>query len=72
MMIVKIQCPLNVQDGPWLMYNEPRTLMVYVPEDDITPEVRAIVKARGGKAYFKAEVKGLAVKIGAEMPAQLW
>lgn len=76
-MIVKVQRPLSPPDGPWLVYDESREWMLYLPPDDVPPEVKRTMETQV-KAYFEAAtthkngMHSREIAFGKKMPTQDW
>lgn len=70
-MIVKVQKPLNVPDGPWLVYGENREHMEHYREQDLPEHVRKTLITRP-KAYFEATRSNDRWSIGKRVDAQSW
>jgi hypothetical protein len=51
--IAKVQRPLNVQGGPWLIYGRGRTNFTTIEQDELPEHVQKAL-AKYPKGYFKA------------------
>jgi hypothetical protein len=66
-LIVKVQTALNNPALDAMVYDETRSLEIFVPADD----VKAVMAGRV-KAYFFAKVVGDQIALGEEAPWQDW
>lgn len=69
--IVKIQKALFPPDGPALIYNEPRTVMIHEPFTRLPPEIRTAL-AESGKVYWKVRLIGADLIYSGRAEHQSW
>ena len=70
--IVKVQISLNDGGNFALIYPKSQVWMDQVEAASLPPHVLQAVKAKGGKAYFRAMERGKKLIVDREMPTQEW
>ncbi len=69
-MIVKVQIPIVPEGGQALIYDKDERHMGMMDQEALPESVRRA--AKGGKAYFYAQLVGDSISFGAQAPAQDW
>jgi hypothetical protein len=71
MTIVKIQIPISPRGGPALLYDETRTWLLKMEQEELPSEVRQAA-LRDWKTYWHVATVGSVLRFGKQAPAQDW